>query len=63
MCLRRFFKHVTLEKLRDGGMLDTALINFGENGTVFLNFYSMSALGQTSSCLMTTVALMYLKFL
>ncbi len=37
-----FLDVFSLEKLRDEGMLDDALDNFSKNGTVILNFYSMS---------------------
>ena len=37
-----FLSSFSLENLRDAGMLDIALRNFGENGTSILNFYPMS---------------------
>ena len=37
-----FLTEFTLEKLRDAGMLDAALRNFGEYGTSILNFYGVS---------------------
>ena len=39
---RTFLSDFTLDKLRDDGVLDVALKNFGENGTSILNFYRMS---------------------
>lgn len=39
---KTFLCDFTLDKLRDSGMLDIALKNFGENGTSILNFYRMS---------------------
>ena len=37
-----FLLDFSLEKLRDSGMLDVALRNFGENGTSIISFYDMS---------------------
>ena len=37
-----FLADFKLAKLRDGGMLDIALQNFGESGTVISNFYTMT---------------------
>ena len=37
-----FLSDFSLETLRDNGMLDIALRNFGENGTSILNFYPLS---------------------